>query len=271
MNIHNLKQPFVIWPDSQLTEKIVSAEQQTPMLWNSRIIRNVTVPSLIPYIPEKQNGTTIIICPGGAFQFLMIDKEGTDIAEWLNSFGITAFILKYRLVPTPIDDMKFKSDFESTGIGHIKIKKHIRNSCADGIQAMSIIKQRALEYNIDRNMIGMMGFSAGAMVAVSSVFGSKNSCPNFIGAIYGAPMVLSKVPSYAPPLFIAYANDDDLVESTCLDLLRAWRRIQRPVEAHAYSQGGHGFGLIKQGLPCDSWADNFITWLKSEKYISNKQ
>jgi acetyl esterase/lipase len=269
MNIHNLEQPFGIWPDSLLTEKTVATEQQEPMLWNSRIIRNVSVPSLIPHIPEKQNGTTIIICPGGAFQFLMIDKEGTDIAKWLNSFGITAFVLKYRLAPTPIDDMKFKSDFESTGVDLKKMKNYIRNSYADGIQAMSIIKQRALEYNIDRNMIGMIGFSAGAMVAVSTVFGSNTSCPNFIGAIYGAPMDLPQVPSYAPPLFIAYTNDDDLVGSTCLDLHRTWRKIKRPVEAHAYSKGGHGFGLIKQGLPCDSWADNFITWLKSEKYISN--
>jgi predicted esterase len=198
----------------------------------------------------------------------MIDKEGTDVANWLTSYGITAFVLKYRLAPTPIDDSKFISDFESSNFDLSRIRTYIDNSYADGIQAISIIKQKALDFKIDKSRIGMIGFSAGAMVAVNSVFNPDiANCPNFLGAIYGGYPEITTIPAHAPPLFIAYANDDDLAGNTCLDLFQAWKRSKRSVEVHAYSRGGHGFGLIKQGLPCDNWTDSFISWLKHEDFI----
>jgi acetyl esterase/lipase len=245
-----------------------SSEQQTPLLWNSRIARNVTEPSLTPYFPAEQNGAAIIICPGGAFQFLMIDKEGTDIAEWLTSYGITAFVLKYRLAPTPLDDSQFISEFESSNFDLSRIRKHIKNSFADGIQAISLVRQKASEFKIDRSRIGMIGFSAGAAVAVNSVFSSDVvGGPNYLGAIYGAPPELMDIPSHSPPLFIACANDDDIVGNTCSNLFQAWKKSKRSVEIHAYSKGGHGFGIIKQGLPCDCWTESFISWLKNEAFI----
>ena len=273
MNFHHLEKPFPIWSHEALPlQNSISTEQQTPLLWNSRIVRNVTEPSLIPYLPDKQNGTAIIICPGGAFQFLMIDKEGTDVANWLTSYGITAFVLKYRLAPTPIDDSKFVSDFEASNFDLSRIRSYIDNSYADGIQAISTIKQKALDFRIDRSRVGIIGFSAGAAVAVNSVFNlDMANCPNFIGAIYGGPPEIANIPSHAPSLFIAYANDDSLAGKTCLDLFQAWKRSKRSVEVHAYSRGGHGFGLLKQGLPSDNWADSFISWLKDEGFIPSNE
>ncbi len=269
MNIQPLEKPFPIWPqEASLPQNSISTEQQTPLLWNSKIVRNVTEASLIPYWPEKQNGTAIIVCPGGAFQFLMIDKEGTDVANWLTSYGITAFVLKYRLAPTPRDDAKFVSDFESSNFDLSTIKTHIDNSYADGIQAISTLKQKAFDFNLDKSKIGMIGFSAGAMVAVHSAFNpDRATCPSFLGAIYGGYPGITDVPAHAPPLFMAYANDDDLAGNTCLDLFLAWKRSKQSAEVHAYARGGHGFGLIKQGLPCDNWASSFIAWLTHEGFV----
>ncbi len=268
MNIHRLGEPFPIWPTTASARQAsLASEQQTPLLWNQRIVRNVTEPSLIPCFPTEQNGAAIIICPGGAFQFLMIDKEGMDIAKWLTSYGITAFVLKYRLAPTPIDDAQFVAEFESSNFDLGKIRKHINNSFADGVQALSIVRQKASEFNIDASKIGMIGFSAGAAVAVNSIFSSEvNGMPNYLGAIYGGPLKRINVPPDAPPLFIACANDDDIVGATCLDLFRAWKKAKRSVEIHAYSQGGHGFGILQQGLPCDHWTESFTAWLKNEGF-----
>ena len=270
MNAYHLEKSFPIWPYKvSPAQDSASTEQQSPLLWNSRIVRNVTEPSIIPFLPDKPNGAAIIVCPGGVFQFLMIEKEGTDVAKWLTLHGITAFVLKYRLAPTDVDDSKFVSDFESSNFDLNGIGKHIDNSYADGMQAMSIVKQRAVDYGIDRSRIGMMGFSAGAAVAVSSVFNSDMANgPNFLAAIYGGPPEIGNIPSHAPPLFIAYANDDSLAGETCLDLYQAWRKSKRSVEVHAYSKGGHGFGLIKQRLPCDNWSDSFILWLTNEGFAT---
>ncbi len=270
MDIYHLGEPFPIWPNRVSSlQASSSSEQQTPLLWNSRIVRNVTEACLIPYFPTERNGAAVIICPGGVFQFLMIDKEGMDIAKWLTSYGITAFILKYRLAPTPVDDSQFISEFESSNFDLSRISEHINNSFADGVQAVSMIRQKALEFKIDRSRIGMIGFSAGAAVAVNSVFSSDViNCPDYLGAIYGAPPeILTDVPAHAPPLFIVCANDDGLAGNTCLDLFQAWKKSKRPVELHAYSKGGHGFGVIRQGLPCDSWTESFIAWLKNEGFI----
>ena len=270
MDTHHLGEPFPIWLN-MASSSPTFPEQHTPLLWNQQIVRNVTEPSLTPCFPTEQNGAAIIICPGGAFQFLMIDKEGIEIAKWLTSYGITAFILKYRLAPTPIDDSQFASDFESSNFDLSRIRKHISNSFTDGVQAISLVRQKALEFKIDRSRIGIIGFSAGAAVAVHSIFGpDAGDGPDYLGAIYGAPPERINVPPHAPPLFIACANDDDIVGTTCLDLFQAWKQAKRSVEIHAYSQGGHGFGILQQGLPCDHWTDSFIAWLKSEEVIPVK-
>jgi acetyl esterase/lipase len=264
------RKPLAIWPDTiPLGEGRASGEQQSPLLYESKIVRNVTEPSITPYIPEQPNGTAVVVCPGGAFQFLMIEKEGAHVAEWLTSYGITAFVLKYRLAPTPVDDSEFVSDFESSNFDLSGLDGYIKESYEDGRQAISVIRQGALDYGIDRSKIGIIGFSAGAAVAVSSVFNSvTDSIPAFVGAIYGAPLEMVTAPSQSPPLFVAYANDDNLALDACTSLYRSWRESESTVEVHAYSKGGHGFGLVKQGLTSDNWPDAFISWLKSEKLVT---
>jgi dienelactone hydrolase len=114
----------------------------------------------------------------------------------------------------------------------------------------------------------MIGFSAGALVAVATVLDpDAGRRPDFIGAIYGGLPESRDAPADAPPLFVAYANDDDLAREPCPRLQEAWLRAKRPVELHAYAAGGHGFGLIRQGLPSDGWADSFISWLRHWGFI----
>jgi acetyl esterase/lipase len=269
MSIIKKREPFAIWPGpiAPISETPL-VERQTPLLWGTKIIRNVTVPTLIPFYPAKPNGTAVIICPGGAFQFLMIDKEGTEVAHWLNAYGVTAFILKYRLSPTPSDDAEFQAIAESSHFEFDKIESYIKQAIADGQQALSLIRQQARELGINQDKIGMMGFSAGGSIAVYSALNQDvNNHPNFLAAIYGAPPGLNRIPANAPPLFIAQANDDPIIGNVCLELFSAWRTAKAPVEFHAYTQGGHGFGVDKQDLPCDNWTADFIAWLKSEGYL----
>ncbi|MEJ2426510.1 MAG: alpha/beta hydrolase [Candidatus Thiodiazotropha sp.] len=270
MDNPHTRKPFAIWPNKKLLGGgSVSSEQHSPLLYECKIVRNVTEPSITPYLPEQPNGPAVVVCPGGAFQFLMIEKEGTSIAEWLISNGITAFVLKYRLAPTPVEDAKFVSDFTSSNFDLNGLEVYIKESYDDGRQAISVIRQRALDYGIDQSKIGIIGFSAGAAGAVSSVFNSvTDSIPAFVGAIYGAPPEMVTIPSQSPPLFVAYANDDNLAFDTCTSLYQSWRESESTVEIHAYSKGGHGFGLFKQGLTSDNWPDAFISWLKSEKLVT---
>lgn len=245
-----------------------ATEQQTPMLWNSRIVRNVSVPTLTPYLPARPNGASMIVCPGGAFQFLMVDKEGSEIASWLNSFGLTVFVLHYRLAPTPRDDDEFVTAFQASSFDISTLGPDIECAKADGRQAVAAVRSRAREFNLDPAKIGIMGFSAGATVAVNTVLKPRiGSRPDFVAAIYGGYIERVRVPG-APPLFVAFANDDDLARDLALRLHRAWVMSKRPVDLHAYSAGGHGFGLNRQGLPADDWADAFVSWLRHQGLVA---
>ena len=264
MTEHNRLEPFPIepHPDPEMAGH-PQPEQSTPSMWGNRIIRNVRVPTLIPHVPETPNGTAVIVCPGGVFQFLMIDTEGNDVARWLAEHGITAFVLKYRLAPTPPDDDAFRSQFESSNFDIRRLTFHIRNAYRDGRQAVESVRRRSKEFSLREDRIGIIGFSAGAAVAVNSAIGADPARrPDFVGAVYGAPPEMGEVPVNAPPLFMAYAEDDELASPTCRILRDAWKGSGRPLEVHAYAEGGHGFGIVKQGLPSDAWTEHFIAWLR---------
>lgn len=112
--------------------------------------------------------------------------------------------------------------------------------------------------------IGLLGFSAGAKVA-GQVALLQRDLPVFcLGGVYGAPRLIEKVPEHAPPLFLALAQDDSLgtrVVDTSLEMYMAWQAVGRPAELHAYMRGGHGFGMRRQNLPSDGWAERFYEWL----------
>jgi acetyl esterase/lipase len=269
MTEQNQPEPFPIWPHPEPESAgHPQPEQTTPLMWENRIVRNVCVPTLVPHVPETPNGTAVIVCPGGVFQFLMIDTEGNDVARWLAAQGITAFVLKYRLAPTPPDDDAFRSQFESSNFDIRRLTSHIRNACRDGRQAVESVRRQSKNFSLREDRIGIVGFSAGAAVAVNSAIGADPvRRPNFVGAVYGAPPEMGEVPENAPPLFMAYTENDELAGPTCRVLRDAWKRSGRPLEVHAYAEGGHGFGIVKQGLPSDEWTEHFIAWLRQTGFL----
>jgi acetyl esterase/lipase len=230
-----------------------------------RVIRNVTQPTLIVYQPEVPNGTAMIVCPGGAWHFLAIDLEGTDIARWLNERGITVFILKYRLLRTGDHfEEELWRRMNDRGEMEAAMKPYRPLILADGQQAVRLVRQRAAEWGIDPQRIGMMGFSAGGMLTASvALQHDPASRPDFAAPIYAAPLEDVPAPGDAPPLFLLCAADDDMASGVSMKLYAAWKTASHPVELHIYSRGGHGFGLKKQGLPSDHWMERFAEWLET--------
>jgi acetyl esterase/lipase len=244
----------------------------------SRIIYNVTVPTLTVFSPEKTiaNGTSVIICPGGAFHILSIDNEGIEVAKWLNSKGVTAFVLKYRLVMSETDD-PFKELFPL--MGNFKKLDSINApvvplAIQDGLNAIKYVREHAEEFAIDKHRIGIMGFSAGGTLVLGATLNSTpENRPDFIAPIYpytGAINV-TNIPKDEPPAFIAAASDDQLGFATSIATLYIdWIAAGNIAELHIYSKGGHGFGISKQGLPVDNWYERFGEWLTLIGFMTKK-
>jgi acetyl esterase/lipase len=253
-------------------------ELDTPLLGTSRIVRNVVVPTLTPILPEPSvaNGTGVIVCPGGGFQFLMVDKEGLDVARWLNERGIAAFMLKYRLAQMPLDDDQFVAEVRARQ-NDPAVREKFRQQTApirplavdDGRQAMRIVRQRGDEWGLNQDRIGIIGFSAGGLVTCGvALHFDAETRPSFAAPIYGAPRDPVTSPADAPPLFIAVADNDDSASRASVALYSAWKEGGHSAELHIYSKGGHGFGMKQQGLPSDSWIDRFGEWLEVQGFVS---
>jgi len=246
-------------------------------------IMHVSEPTLTIYKPPKPNGTAVVICPGGGYVRLAIDNEGINIAEWLNKYGITAVILKYRLPNDTI--MKDKS------VAPLQ----------DAQKAIRILRRSSTEYGIDKNKIGVMGFSAGGHVASSvsthytdSVYASDKTSarPDFSVLVYP---VISMLPSLThqgsynallgktptkektdffsneqqvteatPPAFIVCAADDKTVlVQNSINYFTALRAHNVPSELHLYTKGGHGFGLgANSKSTAANWPNACIEWLR---------
>lgn len=233
------------------------------------IVMDVSHPSLTAYVPENPNGTAVIIAPGGAFHVLAFDLEGTEVAKRLNAKGITAFVLKYRVVH---DDPAHPENSIGTLMATKNFKKLdslnapvVPLAMQDGLTAVKYVRQHAAEYKIDAGKIGFMGFSAGGTVTMSVVYNATDeNRPNFVAPIYAyeGAIVGATVPSPKTPIFIAAASDDDLGLAThSVHIYLKWLEASQPAELHMYEQGKHGFGTKKQGLPVDAWMDRFTDWL----------
>jgi acetyl esterase/lipase len=202
----------------------------------------------------------------------MIDKEGTDVARWLNTRGVTAFLLKYRVFPTVDDDDAFLR-YTADPLAQRPNRDRVRPmAVADGLQALRTIRQQADRWHVDPNHLGIMGFSAGGYVAAATATEyDAESRPSFAAAIY-APWDARPVPADAPPLFLAIASDDDEVDAQdSVALYSAWHDAGHPAELHVYARGGHGFALHPQGLPVDRWIDRFWEGLQTEGFVSPSQ
>jgi acetyl esterase/lipase len=236
------------------------------------IVVNVVRPTLTVVRPEsgKANGSGVVICPGGGFAILSIESEGLDVAKFLAARGVICFVLKYRLMETktdsPLTELFTRKDLKEAIAAGFKV------AAPDGIAAVRHVRQHAKEYDVDPDRVGILGFSAGGMVAVAAALrGDAGSRPAFAATIYGAYDLTAagdKVDKDAPPLFVTVAQDDPLkLAPSCVALYQAWAAAGKRAELHVYMNGGHGFGMNRRGLPIDAWADRYVEWLTQLKVM----
>lgn len=245
--------------------------------WGEPMVRNVTTATLTPFLPApgKGNGTAVLVAPGGGFRWLSIDNEGWKVAKALNERGIAAFVLKYRLQPTPdaLEGFKQSMDrmFADAGAGGSSPRPpmpDLSNQLADAEAAHALILSRAKEWGVDPKRLGMMGFSAGAGLTMHSTLNSKTMKLAFIAPIYGG-MGPVNVPKDAPPMFTAIASDDFLFKGQ-FGVVKSWFDAGRPVEFHLYQNGGHGFGLGYPGNTANGWFPVFMHWLDVNGFLKAK-
>jgi len=254
-------QTLNLWPgvapgsENWTQKEIVTTD--TPV---GTIINNVVTPTLTVFLPEKSNatGTGIIVAPGGACIALAMDHEGYAVARWLQARGIAAFVLKYRI-------QEKKGEGIPPGMNFDEACKY---GIADGIQAMKVVRAHAAEWGIAADRIGFMGFSAGAMVTCGVLLQEDAAArPAFAAPIYGAPFgVMPKIPANLPPIFMAWAQDDDLVGPPVNKFYDALKAAGNKPEFHIYSAGHHGFGMKPQGTTSDHWIEEFYWWLQSQGF-----
>jgi acetyl esterase/lipase len=250
--------------------------------WGDPMARNITRATLTPFLPEpgKANGAAVIVAPGGGYRWLSMGNEGWEVAEALAKQGIAAFVLKYRLQPTAPSLDEFKAFMErprtppantaSSGgtTPAPPLQFDLSNQLADAEAAYDMIIKRAVEWGVDVNRIGMIGFSAGAGLTMHATLHSKTMRLAFIGPIYGG-MGPVEVPKNAPPMFNAIASDDFLFRGQ-FGVIDSWFKAGIPVEFHLYQNGGHGFGLGNPNRTSNKWFDAFMHWLDVNAFLKPK-
>jgi len=259
-----------VWPDAVPGETgNVGREQFQPSRNGRKPVQrltNVTQPTITVYRAAKENntGTAVLICPGGGYNILAWDLEGTEVAEWLNSIGVTGIVLKYR-VPRRQDRQKHDAPLQ------------------DVQRAMSLVRRHADEWKLDQERIGILGFSAGGHLsaAASTNFDRRHydavdevddvSCrPDFAVLVYPAYLIDSnglapeiRVTGRTPPTFFAHAGDDRITSENSIAMYLALKKLKVPAELHVYASGGHGFGLRPSEHPASSWPLRCEQWMRS--------
>ena len=236
---------------------------------NSKLPKRFTVvnhPSIYVFLPPKgnANGAAMVVAPGGGHSQLVIDKEGWQVADWLNKNGIAAFVLKYRLARAVGSHYTVPGD-----------------ALADASRAMRMVRSRATEWGIDPNRIGFIGFSAGGELAAlmetrfdagSSSAGDPidrvSSRPDFAVVVYpGFKPGTIAVPKNAPPTFLVCADDDPSHVVTTVNLYLDLHKQGISSEMHIYASGKHGFGLKVTNLPVATWPDRLRDWMVDRKLL----
>ena len=271
-----------VWPGKALGEtgqvgKETATESQ-PGTKQVMRITNVTHPTLTVFRPvkDKDTGAAVVIAPGGGYSILAWDLEGTEVAQWLNSIGVTGIVLKYR-VPrrpgTPGNAAPPQAEM-------------------DAQRAISLVRSKAKEWGIDPKRIGMLGFSAGGHLTAwtSTNFDKRSyepmdavdkvSCrPDFTILVYPAYLVTKdrnglkpdiRVNKETPPMFIAQAGDDPVHVENAVEMYRALKKAGVPAELHVYASGGHGFGLRPSGKTSETWPRSCAEWLKDQGLLKAK-
>ena len=242
-------------------------------------IRNVTRPTLTPFLPRrgKGNGAAVLVIPGGGFRFVSINNEGWPIAQWLADRGVAAFVLKYRTMATPDSEAEFMGGMaklfatpRTEGTVEPEMIAAGEIARADAQVALRMIRARAGEWKVDPARVGMLGFSAGAMTTMLvTLADAPDARPDFIAPIYGQMLPVTP-PANPQPLFAALASDDLLFNRQGFGLVESWQRAGGPVELHYYSGGGHGFGSQQKGTTSDGWFGQFMAWMGARGLLKPK-
>jgi acetyl esterase/lipase len=281
---------FAIWPGDGVPPDAKSWDWHEQSMTapagmgSTLMVRNVVVPTLTMFAPSRGSDTAIIVAPGGAYHFLMMEHEGYDVVRWLAQQGVTAFVLRYRLARTPDNDVEMPAFLQNLfevlphpdraetnpPVGTPATEQARRWAEEDGRQAIRVARQRATEFRINAQRIGIMGFSAGGGIAVNAALEhDQQSRPDFVGGIYAGYRLVNAIPSDLPPLFLAIADDDAAVAPVSLSrLYETWHRAGAPVELHVFANSGHGFGSNTLGRQSDRWRELFRGWLTSRGYLS---
>lgn len=251
-------------------------------VWNvnpgeGRAVRNVTIPTLTPFLPEagKATGAAVIVAPGGGFMSLSMDHEGYKVARQLTDRGVAAFVLKYRLFPTPADQkeaMRFMAAKMGAAarVANGEAKLEIPEATEDAIAALRLVRSNAAAWGVDPARLGMIGFSAGAMTALNVVLQAPaDQRPAFFGYVYG-PQTAVAVPADAPPMFNAIAMNDQLFPTMGFPVAEAWHKAKRKVEIHAYQTGFHGFGTGRPRTTTALLMDEFHAWMAMQGFLGNQ-
>jgi acetyl esterase/lipase len=230
-------------------------------------VRNINDPSLTIFLPpkEKANGTAVVICPGGGFKNLVFNSEGRDAAKYLNSLGITALVLKYRLFR--MENSPYNQEHPTQDI----------------FRAMRWAKSMSQELGIDTTKLGVMGFSAGGEVAAwvsyrflenhatsNDAIDRLNPRPSFQVLIYPGPLcVPATVPPAAPPTFMVASNNDECCSEPTLKLVELHRAAKVPVELHLYEKGAHAFnmGYRSEFITLKNWPQRLSDWMVDNGWV----
>jgi acetyl esterase/lipase len=280
-------EPIVLdlWPgktpgDVGITRPESSRIHQSPLVGPTKLITNVSKPTITVYRPDaaKNNGTAMIICPGGGYWDLYWELEGEEVAAWLNSRGMTGIILKYRCPRRPCDVRG------EPPLGPLM----------DAQRAVSFVRSKAAEWGIDPKKIGMVGFSAGGHLALATAteFAKRKyehidkiddiSCrPDFAVMCYSGYLKAKdkdtisptiQIPSDTPPIFLAHASDDkesyggSNAENSAFMYI-ALKRAGIPTELHIYATGDHDFGVRQNDKLPSSWTGLCEKWLRSHHLL----
>jgi dienelactone hydrolase len=227
-----------------------------------------------------------VVAPGGALRLLGWDNEGVKVAQWSNSKGMAALVLKYRtlqMMPAngrgrgalpglagagaePRKELQIRNGNANPEPDDPMLREVLHMGIADAQQALRLARRNAAAWRIDPARVGIMGFSAGGGIAVGTSLAERSDgSPDFLVSLYGPSLQDVTVPAHAPPLFIAVGSSHFNVTNGCLALFAAWKQAGKPAEIHVYDQVTAGFGMSKRGLPVDSWNDRLLEWLVARK------
>lgn len=265
----------VIYLSDTPDQKKIAEEQWYEVEGRGQFIRNVKEPSLFAYLPEKNkaNGVAIIIAPGGAFMHLTFGSGGYEAAEWFRNQGFATFILKYRVEETPQDEQAYQDYMKEKMAGYISggLSGNYAPATPDYAyedinNAVKLVRERAEEFNINPHKIGIVGFSAGALMAVyNAEQAPEDSRADFIGSIYGQ-LVMREMIGNVPPMFAAMSSDDELSGQSGFEIIQAWQK-KSSVELHLYGKGGHNFGMGHEPYTSALWPQEFMAWLKMMNFL----